>query len=222
MPWARADTQPMRARIDHFKSGAVFLPGPLCSALKSFSTRSARSTNRCLGWRIGSISCAARSECPSRFSTKTLPLSTPGIGTPVNMRRTPNAAAILQQSPFPVGANRIERRRFRSYVEREVAASAYNDGRYRLAVRHLARSLTIFPWVRFSQLRRLVHRVSMDAQRSSAGRQKFLNHTGNRASVANSVVRSAIFRIHLRHASYEDAWNRRLVRRNQLTIVAHD
>ena len=69
--------------------------------------------------------------------------------------RTRNAANVLQEA-FPVGATWFERRQFRSYVRREVAASAYNDGRYTLAVRHFARALIIFPWMRVSQLRRLI------------------------------------------------------------------
>jgi hypothetical protein len=82
---------------------------------------------------------------------------------PGQYERTLEAARILQRSQFPVATNWTGRQRFRSYVEREVAASAYNDARYRLAVRHFARALLIFPWVRLSQLSRLVRRVLNDA-----------------------------------------------------------
>ena len=82
---------------------------------------------------------------------------------PGQYERTRDAARILQESQFPLASSWTGRRRFRSYVEREVAASAYNDGRQRLAVVHFARSLLIFPWVRFSQLSRLLRRVLSDA-----------------------------------------------------------
>ena len=82
---------------------------------------------------------------------------------PVQYDKTRKAALLLQESLFPVGGSRAERMRFRSYLWREVAASAYNDGRHLLALRHLAGALITFPWLRFSQLKRLVGRVARDS-----------------------------------------------------------
>jgi hypothetical protein len=62
----------------------------------------------------------------------------------------------------------LQRRRFESYAEREIAASAYNDGRYWVAARHFSRALLIFPWIRIAQLRSLIRRVFHDALRTSA------------------------------------------------------
>ena len=91
---------------------------------------------------------------------------------PVQYDKTRNAALVLERSLFPVGGSRVERLRFKSYVWREVAASAYNDGRYWLALRHFAGSLVIFPWVRFSQLKRLVRRMIKDGTRALARNER--------------------------------------------------
>ena len=76
--------------------------------------------------------------------------------------RARSAAFVLHNSVYPVDGSRVGRLRLRSYVWREVAASAYNDGRYWLALRHLAGALIIFPSVRYAQLKRLVSRVFRD------------------------------------------------------------
>ena len=81
---------------------------------------------------------------------------------------TRDAARVIREAHFRAPAKLIHRRRFESYVEREVAASAYNDGRYWVAAKHFGQALVIFPWIRVAQLRSLIRRVFHDALRMSA------------------------------------------------------
>lgn len=87
---------------------------------------------------------------------------------PAQYERTRDSARILRKIHAQALPSVLQRRRFESYAEREIAASAYNDGRYWVAAGHLAQALLIFPWIRLAQLRRLIRRVFHDALRVSA------------------------------------------------------
>jgi len=86
---------------------------------------------------------------------------------PAQYERTRDSAHTLRQIHAHTLPSGLQRRRFESYAEREIAASAYNDGRYWIAAGHFGQALLIFPWVRVAQLRRLIRRVFHDALRMS-------------------------------------------------------
>jgi hypothetical protein len=87
---------------------------------------------------------------------------------PAQYERTRDSARILRNMHAQTLPSLLQRRRFESYAEREIAASAYNDGRYWTAAGHFGQALLIFPWIRVAQLRRLVRRVFHDTLRMSA------------------------------------------------------
>ena len=87
---------------------------------------------------------------------------------PAQYERTRDSARILRKIRAQALPSVLQRRRFESYAEREIAASAYNDGRYWIAAGHFGQALLIFPWIRLAQLRRLIRRVFHDALRVSA------------------------------------------------------
>jgi hypothetical protein len=87
---------------------------------------------------------------------------------PAQYERTRDSARILRKIHAQALPSVLQRRRFESYAEREIAASAYNDGRYWVAAGHFAQALLIFPWIRLAQLQRLIRRVFHDALRVSA------------------------------------------------------
>jgi hypothetical protein len=87
---------------------------------------------------------------------------------PAQYEKTRDSARILRKIHAQTLPSVLQRRRFESYVEREIAASAYNDGRYWNAARHFGQALLIFPWIRVAQLRRLIRRVFHDALGVSA------------------------------------------------------
>lgn len=87
---------------------------------------------------------------------------------PAQYERTRDSAHTLRKIHAQTLPSLLQRRRFESYAEREIAASAYNDGRYWVAAKHFGHALVIFPWIRIAQLRSLIRRVFHDALRMSA------------------------------------------------------
>jgi glycosyltransferase involved in cell wall biosynthesis len=86
---------------------------------------------------------------------------------PAQYEKTRDSARILRKIHAQALPSLMQRRRFESYAEREIAASAYNDGRYWIAAGHFGQALLIFPWIRVAQLRRLIRRVFHDTLRMS-------------------------------------------------------
>lgn len=86
---------------------------------------------------------------------------------PDQYERTRDSARILRKIHAQALPSVLQRRRFESYAEREIAASAYNDRRYWVAAGHFSHALLIFPWIRLAQLRRLIRRVFHDALKMS-------------------------------------------------------
>jgi len=66
----------------------------------------------------------------------------------------------------------IARLKFQSTLENELAATAYRNKRFGLALWHLVRSFSFYPYRRFDYFRRVANAVSTDIARSSSSRKE--------------------------------------------------